>query len=229
MTAPTSFWGLLVSSFIVAVGTFVLLLFISAPYGRHARSGWGPTLNNRLGWVLMEAPAALAMAVCLLAGTQPRTPTRLVLFALWELHYVYRAFIYPFRLRSDARRMPLVIPLMGLGFNAFNASLNGYHLFALSDLYTVAWLGDARFLAGGLLFLGGLLINRSADATLRRLRAPGEHGYRIPYGGLYRWVSCPNYLGEITQWMGWALATWSLPGLAFAVWTAANLAPRART
>ena len=39
----------------------------------------------------------------------------------------------------------------------------------------------------------------------------------------------PNYLGEIVVWSGWALATWSLPGLAFAVWTIANLAPRARS
>jgi protein-S-isoprenylcysteine O-methyltransferase Ste14 len=41
-------------------------------------------------------------------------------------------------------------------------------------------------------------------------------------------VSSPNYLGEITIWLGWALATWSLPGLAFAFWTVANLLPRAR-
>jgi protein-S-isoprenylcysteine O-methyltransferase Ste14 len=45
---------------------------------------------------------------------------------------------------------------------------------------------------------------------------------------MYRWVSCPNYLGEIIEWLGWAIATWSLPGLAFAVWVAANLIPRAR-
>jgi protein-S-isoprenylcysteine O-methyltransferase Ste14 len=50
----------------------------------------------------------------------------------------------------------------------------------------------------------------------------------VPQGGLYRWVSSPNYLGEIVQWAGWALATWSLPGVAFAVWTAANLVPRAQ-
>lgn len=49
----------------------------------------------------------------------------------------------------------------------------------------------------------------------------------IPSGGLYRFVSCPNYLGEIIEWSGWALATWSLGGLSFAVWTAANLLPRA--
>jgi hypothetical protein len=42
-------------------------------------------------------------------------------------------------------------------------------------------------------------------------------------------VSCPNYLGEILEWIGWAIATWSLAGWVFAIWTMANLAPRAFT
>ena len=48
-------------------------------------------------------------------------------------------------------------------------------------------------------------------------------------GGAFELVSCPNYLGEILEWCGWALATWSWPGLAFALYTIANLAPRAVT
>ena len=75
----------------------------------------------------------------------------------------------------------------------------------------------------------GYLINRAADRILHNLRAPGETAYKIPQTGFYRWISCPNYFGEIVVWSGWALATWSLPGLAFAVWTIANLAPRARS
>ncbi|MGB2854987.1 MAG: 3-oxo-5-alpha-steroid 4-dehydrogenase, partial [Dehalococcoidia bacterium] len=67
-----------------------------------------------------------------------------------------------------------------------------------------------------------------SDGILRRLRTPGETGYKIPRGGLFERVSCANYFGEIIEWCGWAIATWSLPGLAFAVWTAANLVPRAR-
>jgi steroid 5-alpha-reductase/3-oxo-5-alpha-steroid 4-dehydrogenase 1 len=76
-------------------------------------------------------------------------------------------------------------------------------------------------------FVLGFTLNRRADRMLRQLRAPGETGYKIPYGGLFERVSCPNYLGEIIEWSGWALATWSLPGVSFAVWTFANLAPRA--
>jgi protein-S-isoprenylcysteine O-methyltransferase Ste14 len=72
-----------------------------------------------------------------------------------------------------------------------------------------------------------MLLNKQADRTLRKLRGPGETGYKIPRGGAYTWVSCPNYLGEIVEWLGWALATWSPAGLAFAAYTAANLVPRA--
>jgi 3-oxo-5-alpha-steroid 4-dehydrogenase 1 len=79
-----------------------------------------------------------------------------------------------------------------------------------------------------LLFILGFIINRQADFTLHKLRKGGETGYSIAYNGLYRWISCPNYLGEILIWTGWAVATWSLAGLSFAVWTAANLVPRAR-
>ncbi len=53
-------------------------------------------------------------------------------------------------------------------------------------------------------------------------------GYHIPNGGLYKLVSCPNYLGETIEWTGYAITTHSLAGFAFAFYTFANLAPRAQ-
>jgi 3-oxo-5-alpha-steroid 4-dehydrogenase 1 len=73
----------------------------------------------------------------------------------------------------------------------------------------------------------GFATNVWADGALRGLRGPGETGYKIPHGGLYEWVSCPNYLGEIVEWTGWGIAAWSPAGLLFALYTVANLAPRA--
>ena len=35
--------------------------------------------------------------------------------------------------------------------------------------------------------------------------------------------------GEIIEWIGWAILTWSLSGFVFAIWTIANLVPRAFT
>jgi len=80
-----------------------------------------------------------------------------------------------------------------------------------------------------LLFLSGYALNQQSDTILRRLRAPGESGYRIPSGGAYAVVSCPNYLGELVEWLGWAMLTWSPAGLVFFLWSAANLVPRARS
>jgi steroid 5-alpha reductase family enzyme len=128
-------------------------------------------------------------------------------------------------MRSGAP-IPVVLTLMAITFNVLNAYINARWVSHLGD-YRTDWLLDPRFLAGAALFLGGLALNIGSDRTLRRLRRPGESGYRIPYGGGYRWVSCPNYLGEIVEWFGWALATWSAAGLAFALYTTANLAPRA--
>jgi 3-oxo-5-alpha-steroid 4-dehydrogenase 1 len=222
------FNGLLIGWFVLAAAVFVSLFFMVAPYGRHLRGGWGHTVGNRMGWVIMEAPAPVIFAVCFALGNSTSGATALVFLGLWEAHYLHRAFVYPLGLRGVARRMPLVVMGFGIIFNAGNGYLNGRYLFAFSGGYSSEWLGDPRFIAGLALFLAGFVINRQADRILRRLRRPGESGYQIARCGLYRWVSCPNYLGEITIWVGWAVATWSLPGLAFALWTVANLMPRAR-
>ena len=93
--------------------------------------------------------------------------------------------------------------------------------------YTAAWITDPRLILGVALFFVGYYVNRRSDAMLAALRKPGESGYKIPRGWLYEWVSCPNYLGEIMVWCGWALATWSSAGAVFLLWTLANLLPRA--
>ncbi|MCK5466953.1 MAG: hypothetical protein KAI99_00535, partial [Cyclobacteriaceae bacterium] len=46
-------------------------------------------------------------------------------------------------------------------------------------------------------------------------------------GWLFNYISCPNYFGEILEWIGFAAASGSLPALSFAIWTFCNLAPRA--
>jgi len=221
---------LIILSFTFAVGIFISLFFISAPYGRHTRQGWGLAVPNWLGWLLMESPSPLLMISLFLIGDAPKTVTTLVFLLMWLAHYTHRAFIYPFERRDDSKRMPVVVMLMGMVFNLGNAYLNGRYLFHFSSgKYFSSWLLDVRFIVGALLFLSGYIINRWADRKLRGLRQPGDTGYKIPQGGMYRYISCPNYFGEVLEWFGWALATWSLPGLTFAVWTFANLAPRARS
>ena len=222
-------WILLAASLVIALAVFIALFFISAPYGRYTRRGWGPQIPTWLGWLLMESVSALLMLVIFLVGDAPRTITQVVFLLMWEAHYIHRAFIYPFGLRDRWKPMPALVSLMGGIFNLFNAYLNGRYLFDRSgDRYQADWLSSPQFIIGLVLFIAGYVINRRADAILHGLRREGELDYKIPYGGMYRYISCPNYFGEIVEWTGWAIATLSLPGLVFALWTSANLAPRAR-
>lgn len=221
------FDGLLIGWFVLAAAIFVLLFFVVAPYGRHMRRGWGYSLGNKAGWVLMEAASPVVFAVFFFTGGH-FSSTALVFLIMWQFHYLYRAFVYPFTLRGRERRMPLLIVLFGLVFNLMNGYLNGRYITGFSGGYGDDWLVDPRFIIGAILFIAGYVVNRRADGTLRGLRQEEDSGYKIPREGLFRWVSCPNYLGEAVMWSGWAVATWSWPGLAFAVWTAANLVPRAR-
>lgn len=218
---------LLLGWLVLAVSVFVVLLFVTAPYGRHARPGWGPTVPPRLGWFLMEIPAVVSVALLFALSPRGHTPATVAFLLLWQLHYLRRAVVDPLRARHAAREMPAVIVAMGAGFNVANGTLQGAWLFHVGPDRGGDWLSSPAFLAGAALFLGGMAVNRAADAALRALRAGGSTGYRIPRGGLYELVSCPNYLGEVVEWVGWAIATWSLAGLAFAAWTAANLVPRA--
>jgi protein-S-isoprenylcysteine O-methyltransferase Ste14 len=227
MTERTFFDAALVGLFVCAAVTVVALLRIAAPYGRHVRKGFGATMPSTAGWILMEAVAAIGMPALFLFGDRTEDPAAIALLALWEIHYLHRAFVYPFRRKGGARPMPISVVAMAIVFNSWNAYLNGRWLFALGPERGAGWLCDPRFIGGAALFLAGMAINVRSDETLLALRRPGELEYRIPRGGLFRFVTMPNYLGELVEWLGWALATWSLAGLAFAVFTAANLVPRA--
>jgi 3-oxo-5-alpha-steroid 4-dehydrogenase 1 len=211
----------------LAVVTFPILWFVTAPYGRHAQSSWGPTIDNRLGWLIMESPSAIVFFLCWFFGNRATDPVSLLCLGLWELHYVHRAFIFPFRLENNKKRMPMVVMAMALFFTTTNSYLNGRWLFHFG--HAPGLITDARVFAGAILFLVGFAINQHADWVLLHLRKPGETDYKIPRGGFYRWITCPNYFGEIIEWFGFALLAFSFPALVFALWTVANLLPRARS
>ena len=218
-------WAVLV----MAPVTFLYLLRRAAPYGRHyAGAGWGPHVPARLAWIVMELPAPVLFLVVYLNGDGALRITPLLFLAMWQAHYLNRTFVYPFRVRASGRKTPLLLVGSGFLFNAINAYINARFISEFGE-YATEWLADPRFLIGVGVFLAGLALNLHADNTLMRLRRPGETGYAIPQGGGFRFVSCPNYLGEILEWTGWAVATWSSCGLAFMLLTIANLAPRARS
>ena len=211
----------------LAVVTFLCLLRFTAPFGRHyAGAGWGPHISNRIGWVVMELPATALFALIYFNGETSRQWVPLVFLAMWQAHYLHRTFVFPFRTRTSGKRIPIAVVASGFLFNLINAYINARFVSSIGE-YSTEWLSDPRYLAGLAIFVAGMTLNIRSDNVLLKLRNSGNPGYAIPRGGAYRYVSCPNYLGEIIEWAGWALATWSLAGFAFFLYTAANLVPRA--
>lgn len=214
---------------LVAVVVFVALHFVEAGYGVMYTRRWGATVNNRLGWIMMEAPVFVAMALLWWFSPRRFEAAPLVMFMLFELHYFQRSFIFPLLIKGKGK-MPLSIILMGVVFNTLNALMQGGWIFYVSELgrYPLSWLWSWQFIAGTVIFFAGMWINIQSDSIIRNLRRPGDTGHYIPRGGMFRYVSSANYFGEWVEWTGFALLTWSWAGAVFSLWTFANLAPRAR-
>ncbi|HCE85730.1 MAG TPA: hypothetical protein DEO99_06205, partial [Bacteroidetes bacterium] len=76
-----------------------LILGPSAPYGRHVRKGWGPTLPAYIGWFIYETPALLGTFLFFYLFQGKISAGTAIPLVLWGIHYTYRAWIYPFRIR----------------------------------------------------------------------------------------------------------------------------------
>ena len=211
----------------IALIIFPLLLKVRAPYGRHTRQGWGPMMSNRLGWFVMEFPSFAIILYYYLRSVNIHSLYLHLVFLLWLFHYLHRSFIFPFMTRTKGKKIPVVIILMGLVFNVVNAFLNGAYMSQFFDGQDHTWPVFLRLGLGLALFVAGMYINIRADYMLISLRRSASNGYKIPRGWLFEYVSCPNYFGEMMEWLGFAILAWNLPALSFFVWTVANLLPRA--
>jgi len=213
---------------VIAVIVFIALYRVNAGYGKFYTPQWGPSVDNHLGWFLMEAPVFVAMLLLCWFSDRRSDVVRLVFLLLFESHYFHRAFVFPLQLHGHSR-MPLSIILMGVVFNTLNALMQGGWIFYVSpvDRYPLSWLTSLPFMAGTALFLAGMFINIQSDNIIRNLRKPGDTAHYLPQGGMFRYVTSANYFGEFLEWTGFAILSWSWAGAVFALWTFANLAPRA--
>lgn len=216
---------LIVMAMMAAV-VFVALYFFEAGYGYLFNPKYGPPVPNKIGWILMESPVFIAMTVLWLASDRTWQAEPLVLFALFQIHYLQRAFIFPLILRGSSK-MPLGIVAMGVLFNTLNALMQGGWIFFVSPAeYYHGWFSQPFIYIGGVLFFIGMAINLHSDHIIRKLRRQGDTRHYIPRGGMFRYVSSANYFGELLEWTGFAVASWSWAGAVFVWWTFANLAPR---
>lgn len=214
--------------FWIALGfiAFPFLLKKTAPYGRHSTAGWGPMISNQLGWMIQEGVAPFFISYWFFTGILIKTNASYLFYGLYMAHYIYRSYIFPFRTRTQGKKMPLVICTSAVLFNFCNTFIIGYYLGNINGNYIDTYFLTPRFFIGIVLFFTGVFINVKSDNMLINLRKPGETGYKIPSGFLFKYVSCPNHFGEIVEWFGFAFLIGTLPAYSFALWTFVNLVPR---
>jgi 3-oxo-5-alpha-steroid 4-dehydrogenase 1 len=194
-----------------------ILLYMEAPYGKFYRNGFGYKVNGKFGWFVFESVPWIIFLRCWnLEGI------RFYFVVCWLIHYINRSVIYT--IRAPNMNPIAISAVMGaILFNLINGYTNTTHVMH-NDYH--GWHRDVRFYIGSFLFWTGMAINIRSDNILFEIKKT-KKGYQIPVSFLYDFISCPNYFGEILEWLGWAVMTWSLPGIAFFIFTCSNLIPRA--
>lgn len=220
----------LISMTVLAAIVFIALNYYTAGYGFLRTAKWGATVPNKLGWVVMEMPVFVFMTLMFAQSGKTDNVTISIITNFFLIHYFQRSFIFPFLIRGNGR-MPISIILMGMIFNTLNAYIQGSWLYkyAPDNYYTEEWLKSPQFIIGTALFLWGMFVNIQSDHIIRNLRKKGDTRHYIPQGGMFKYVSSANYFGEIVEWIGFAIMTWSVSGAVFALWTCANLIPRSKS
>lgn len=216
---------------------WVYLIFVGvqsfwfpAPYGKFT-SATGIGFLTRLtkiqmpasfGWMLQEIPSFLVSFCALVHLYQRGMILKMLLLTPYVAHYFNRSILFPLKMKNG-KPAPLLTVGSAFVFCLYNGLMQSHAIVSL-DLENLSLGGSALGLA---IFVGGMGINIQSDQILKNLRKEGETGYKIPYGGLYEYVTCPNYFGEALEWWGFACVVQTSAGVWFGVWSTMFLGGRA--
>jgi 3-oxo-5-alpha-steroid 4-dehydrogenase 1 len=226
---------ILIGSFVYA-GLILVGAFMSkAPYGKLGSERGGFNLSPRLGWFLMELPATLSFVWFYIHGQNAGELLPMIFLGIWLVHYGNRGFFFPMLMRvarGTKGTFSIIVVVSGWLVTSLHGYLNAVFIGHLSTHLTPEWLSDPRFIIGIAIYVCGFLLNVHSDAIIRNLRSKeeverGDKVYRIPEGGLFKYVTNPSYFTELMSFTGFAIATWSLGAVFVLVVSAANLIPRA--
>ena len=234
LTFVPFYYGFLYTMLALAVVIFIALQYVTVAYGMTFNNRWGISINSRWGWWLMETPVFIAMliiyGISIFNGIKPFNVVTTFILLLFLLHYGQRSFVFPLLMKGDSK-MPLSVIFFGIFFNFANAFMQGCWLFIVSanDMYQLSWFWSPQFIAGTAVFFFGMTVNMHSDRIIRKLRKSKEdNNYYLPQGFLFDRINSSNYFGELLEWAGFAILTWSFAGFVFFCWAFANLVPRAK-
>lgn len=214
--------------------TAPLVLFVTAPYGKFSKvSGWGPLIPAKIAWFIMESPNLWMFFVFdhipWVDNSSAKTNfselpmiNKMFLSLFW-LHYIHRTLIFPFNIYNSTP-MPLSVCFLAFCYCSWNSFIQVGSLLTIE--YSIEYSQSPFFVIGLSLFFIGMFVNIYSDTLLINSRKNSREKYIIPHGFLFEYISCPNYFGEIVEWIGYFIACQTLSSFAFALFTLANIGPR---
>lgn len=207
----------------------LLTLFASkAPYGRYSDYRYGFGVPVKFAWAVQEFPSFFVpVLLCLYRnGAVFHGFTNMILLGMFVLHYFHRTFIFPAFIKSK-NSTPFLPFISAFVTCLYNGILHGIYFIYIYEYEDHVWFYKPNFYIGVILYLYGLYVNIRSDSTLRNLRTGCDTGYKIPQGGMFEYVSCANYFGEIVEMWGYAIASLAFPAVAHAIFTTLFLSHRA--
>ena len=226
---------------ILDVPIFLCLIFIKAYYGKFFNSKSEddnciqkllrkifPVIPSRISWIIQECPCVFITIFFIIYYFENLNYKNILVIVPFLFHYIHRTFIFPFLIHSS-KNNPLEITLMAFIFCFFNAIMINRSVFCLIKDYEQKkfWID---YIFGLITFALGMYINIYSDYSMIRQRNSNKDSnnkYIIPRGFMYELISCPNYFGELIEWLGFFILSNSFSGLVFFISTFANLFPRA--
>ncbi|MBI4063643.1 MAG: DUF1295 domain-containing protein [Elusimicrobia bacterium] len=173
----------------------------NTPYSKFSKGG---TINMRLAAILVYFSPIVAYTASYIQASSPKSPYHVALLAGFTLHFGKRCLESLF-LHKFSRRVGLpVIAVVGFAYTSVAVLAGQLHNAKVPEVYGYAF-GPSLLLAGAAVMFFGELLNFYHHYLLAKLRRGQEREYRVPQGGLFRYVACPHYLAEIVAWFGYAL------------------------
>ncbi|KAK6909959.1 hypothetical protein I203_103985 [Kwoniella mangroviensis CBS 8507] len=222
MMAPSAFFPTLLTFHVFPFHAPITLYVLDAPFGRFASKTSNLNVNGNIAWAVAELVSPLTFATTLLVNPPPTLnyPAR-ILAGLYFAHYAHRAIISPLLLSPKRSPLHVLVALaMGL-FNLFNGYLIAMGLAFYPPQAEIDWKFWLKVGGWAIGFIGNVyhdeVLNDLRRAPSERLvisHLPGDDDpksgrYKVPRGGLYKYVSFPNYLCEWLEWTCFALAATS--------------------
>eukprot|EP00924_Labyrinthula_sp_SR-Ha-C_P005834 snap_masked-scaffold_14-processed-gene-6.42-mRNA-1 protein AED:0.36 eAED:0.36 QI:0/-1/0/1/-1/1/1/0/267 len=222
---------------VAAVYTFVTLIgctFFYASYGKLSDekiSKLDISVDPRLGWFLMELPATVSFLITLYMNSNSEKLQfhQKFLCFMFLKHYLNRGFYFPLTLRVQQNKkatFSLSVILAGVIFTSLHGYLNATYFTKIFP-FNANFFYTPTFLVGYFLYEASFWGTIYHEDIIKKLRKNSFSGYKIPFGGLFNYITNATYFCELLGWFSWTLMTWNPAGLFVFCVSCINLIPRA--